>query len=281
MQNIHQANNSHSATHPLSGRIGLKKLLSIAAVVVVVIIIGTFSLIRAVHNQLPGDRFYSLKTATEKIFGGIQLTNTGRIEHSISLLESRLNELNRYALGISTSTPEQLSKIAEQSDATTKDALNIIAADKSLDATLRISLLAKIDSVVRAQVTLGDSIKTFSPITDNVATNEKRANEALRTAITDFVSQNATDTIEQFIRDKITSIGQNIKAIAPGSSAAKTVSDRINDTREALVDHNYKDAIIAIIRAEQAIAIDGYLWNAERGPVEGVPVDNGPIPEGN
>jgi hypothetical protein len=259
----------------------LKKLLTIAVLVVILLCIGAFILIRSVQNELPGDRFYGLKTASERMFGGIQLTNTGRVEHNISLLESRLNELNRYALGISTSTPDQLSKIAEQSDMTTKDALNLIAGDKSMDAATRITLLAKIDGVVRAQVTLGDSIKTFSPITDNIASNEKRANEALKTAITDFVSQNASDTIELFIAEKISSLGQSIKAIAPGSSAAKTVNDRVNDTKEALVDHNYKDAIIAIIHAEQAVAIDGYLFNAERGPVEGVPMDTGPIPEGN
>lgn len=281
MKHNHPTHYSLPATHPSAGRMSLKKLLTIAVLVVILLCIGAFILIRSVQNELPGDRFYGLKTASERMFGGIQLTNTGRVEHNISLLESRLNELNRYALGISTSTPDQLSKIAEQSDMTTKDALNLIAGDKSMDAATRITLLAKIDGVVRAQVTLGDSIKTFSPITDNIASNEKRANEALKTAITDFVSQNASDTIELFIAEKISSLGQSIKAIAPGSSAAKTVNDRVNDTKEALVDHNYKDAIIAIIHAEQAVAIDGYLFNAERGPVEGVPMDTGPIPEGN
>jgi len=264
-----------------AGRIAFKKLLIIAGIGIIVLILSLIVLLRAVRNELPGDRFYSLKVASERLFGGIQLTTTGRIEHNISLLESRLNELNRYALGISTSTPEQLAKIAEQSDTTTKDVLNMIAGDKSLDTTTRITLLAKIDGIVRAEETLSDSIKTFSPITDTIATNEKRANDALRTAITDFVTGNATDTIEQFIAARITTLGQGIKTIAPGSSAAETVTNQVHNTKEALADHKYKDAIIAIIRAEQAIAIDGYLWNAERGPVDGVPLDNGPIPEGN
>lgn len=281
MPHIHPTRFERTITNPLAGRIGLKKLFGIAAIIVIVLVIAGVGLVRSVHNQLPGDRFYNLKIATERIFGGIQLTNTGKVEHNISLLESRLNELNRYALGISTSTPDQLAKIAEQSDTTTRDVLNLIAGDKGMDAATRISLLTRVDSVIRAEETLGDSIKTFSPITENISNNETRANDALRTAVTDFVSENATNTIEEFISGKITTIGQGITSIAPGSSAAKTVTDRIYDIKEALTDHNYKDAIIAIIRAEQAIAIDGYLWNAERGPVEGVPVDNGPIPEGN
>ncbi len=270
-----------SARHPLAGRIGLKKILIIAGVIVAVLIIAAFSLYRIVYNQLPGDPLYGLKTVTERLFGGMQLTSAGRVDHNITLLESRLNELNRYALGIGSSSPEQLTKIAEQSDNHTKDALNLIAADASLDIPARITLLTKIDSVVRAEETLGDSIKDFSPITDTIATNEKRVNDALRTAIGDFVTQSATDTIEQLIAEKITNLGKGIPSIAPGSSAAKTVAKRVTETNDALIDYDYKAAIIAIIRAEQAIAIDGYLWNAERGPVDGVPVDNGPIPEGN
>jgi hypothetical protein len=215
------------------------------------------------------------------MFGSIQLTSTGRVEHNIKLLESRLNELNRYALGVGSSSPEQLTQIAEQSDNYTKDALNLIASDSALDSPTRINVLARIDSVVRAEETLGDSIKDFSPISETIANNEKRVNDALRTAIGDFVTQNATDTIEKFIAEKISSLGASIPLIAPGSSAAKAVAMRISETNDALMDHDYKDAIIAIIRAEQSIAIDGYLWNAERGPVDGVPVDNGPIPEGN
>ena len=270
-----------SARHPLAGRMGLKKLLIIAGAVIAALIIVVFVLYRMAYNQLPGDPLYGLKTVVERMFGGIQLTSAGRVEHNITLLESRLNELNRYALGVGSSSPEQLTQIAEQSDNYTKDALNLIASDSALDSPARINVLARINSVVRAEETLGDSIKDFSPITDTVANNEKRVNDALRTAIGDFVTQNATDTIEQFIAEKISSLGTSIPSIAPGSSAAKAVAKRIGETNDALIDHSYKDAIIAIIRAEQSIAIDGYLWNAERGPVEGVPVDNGPIPEGN
>ena len=277
---FHHANQL-AHTHPLAGRMALKKILLLALGLVVLVIAGFFALMHLAYNQVPGDPLYGLKTATEHLFGGMQLTSAGKVDYNITLLESRLNELNRYALSISSSTPEKLTQIAEQSDSHTKDTLNILAADTSLDAETRITTLARLDSVIRAQETLSDTIKEFSSITDTVETNEKRVNEALKAAIADFVTQNATDTIEHLIANRITEISANISTIAPGSSAAKTVANRVSDTNEAVTDHKYADAILAIIRANQAIAIDGYLWNAERGPVSGVPVDNGPIPEGN
>jgi hypothetical protein len=263
------------------GRMTLKKLLLIACALIALVVILFFVLMRISYNQVPGDPLYGLKTATEQMFGGIKLTSTGKAEYNITLLESRLNELNRYALNISSSTPDTLTKIAEQSDAHTKDTLNILAGDKSIAAETHITTLAKLDGVIRAQETLGDTIEAFTPIADTIENNEKRVNDALKSAIADFVTQNATDTIEQFIANRITEVSQHISTIAPGSSAAKSVALRVTDTSEAVIDHKYAVAIISIIRADQAIAIDGYLWNAERGPVPGVPIDNGPIPEGN
>jgi hypothetical protein len=259
----------------------LKKLLMFTGALIVLVAILLFALLRISYNQVPGDSLYGLKTATEHLFGGIQVTSTGKADYNITLLESRLNELNRYALHISSSTPDKLNQIATESDTHTKDVLNILAGDKSIDGETRITTLAKLDGVIRAQETLSDSVKAFTPITETIATNEKRVNDALKTAIADFVTQNATDTIEHLIANHITDISTHISSIAPGSSAAKTVADRVTDTKEAITDHKYTEAILAIIRADQAIAIDGYLWNAERGPVPGVPVDNGPIPVGN
>ncbi len=281
MQHTHTEASLPLHAQGISGRMTLKKLLIIAGISIAIILVGFFALLRIAYNQVPGDSLYGLKTATEHLFGGIKLTNGSKADYNITLLESRLNELNRYALNISSSTPEKLTQIATQSDTHTKDTLNILAGDKSIDGETRITTLAKLDGVIRAQETLSDSVKEFAPITETIATNEKRVNDALKTAITDFVSQNATDTIESLIANRITDITSHISSIAPGSSAAKTVLDRVNDTNEAVTDHKYAEAILAIIRASQAIAIDGYLWNAERGPVSGVPVDNGPIPEGN
>ena len=282
MQHITQTTDTHTIpTNYIAGRISFKKLLIVAGILIAVLVLGTYALLRTVYNQLPGDSLYGLKTATEKIFGGIQLTSSGRIDHNIALLESRLNELNRYALGVGSSSPEQLTRIVELSDTYTKEVLNTIAADTNMAAPTRIALLTKLNAIVRAEETLSDSVEAFSDITDTIATNEKRTGDALRTAITDFVAQNATTSIEAFIADKITTLGKSIGSIAPGSSAANAVANRISEIHEAVIDQNYKDAIVALVRAEQAIAIDGYLWGAERGPVDGVPVDNGPIPEGN
>jgi hypothetical protein len=264
-----------------AGAVNRKKLLGIALVFLAACGVGMYLFLQLLANTLPDDPLYGFKTTTEKVFGGIQLTNTGRIEHNISMLEARVNELNRYVLKVSSSSPEKLQQIATASEDHTKDALNTLAGDQSIDAPTRINLLARIDATLRAEETLSDMDDTFTPIKDSVGSNENRVNDALRTAVTDFVGQNATDTIEHFIAEKITGLTESIKTIAPGSSAAKVVAKRVQDITEAITDQKYKDAIIAIIHAEQAVAIDGYLFAAERGPVAGVPVNNGPIPEGN
>jgi len=277
---------AHLPTLPYPSTAGIihrRLLLGFAFILLAISIcgVGMYASVSLLSNKVPGDSLYGLKIATEKVFGSIQLTNTGRVEHNISLLEARVNELNRYALNVSSSSPDQLQQIANKSDEHAREALNTLAGDPSIAATTRINLLADIDATVRAEAAIVDMNTQFDPISGAIDANEERITTALRTAITDFVSQNATDTIEQFIGEKVATLSADIKTVAPGSRAQNLVMRRVQDTEEAITDKKYTEAIAAIIRAEQAIAIDGYLYDAERGPVDGVTIDAGPIPEGN
>jgi hypothetical protein len=69
--------------------------------------------------------------------------------------------------------------------------------------------------------------------------------------------------------------------VAFGSTAQKTIARRAEDTADALRENNFKDALSYILKAQQAIIVDEFLFDAERGPIDGVPIEPGAMPEGS
>lgn len=264
----------------------MNKKLTIGLSVVGIVVIGSAiafgTLVKLSESSLPGQPLYNFKTnVAEKYIRLTKLSATARVHYDTTLLEQRLQELTTIASDQSTTTPEQIAAIAGRAQDHATDAIATLEKASSLSGESRITLLAKLDTTARAAETLSDSFTELEGISDTVETTEDSLNAALRSSIDTFVTTNATDTIESFIATQITEVSTHISDVAPGSRAQGLVIRRISDTEEALTDNKYADAITAIIRAQQAIAVDGYLFDSERGPVDGVPLEAGPVPEGN
>ena len=234
------------------------------------------------QKSIPGQTLYGFKTnVAEKVILTTKLSTHSRVSYYTSLFEKRLQELAIIANDHSTTSPELIAQIATLTQQHAQDAISTLEKNQTLDGETRITLLATIDTAARAIETLSDSFIELENINDAAGTTEDAINLTLNSSIDTFVTNNATDTIQSFIAANIADVGTHLSEVAPGSRAQNLVARRISDANEAIVDSKYADAITAIIRARQAIAVDGYLFDSERGPVDGVELEAGPVPEGN
>ncbi len=233
-------------------------------------------------NSLPGQSLYSFKTEiAEPTIRTTKLATESRVRYDLTLLEQRVQELTVIVADTGTTSPEQIAAIAALASEHAHDAVTRLEKNQSLSGETRITLLAKLDTAARAAETLSDSFVELDSMNDAAGETENVLNEALKTAVATFVTNNATDTIQSFIASNLTEVSAHIGDVAPGSRAQGLAIRRIGETEEAIVDGKFADAILAIIRAQQAIVVDGYLFDSERGPVDGVTVEAGPVPEGN
>lgn len=264
-----QSNNNKTLIKGIAG--------TVLAALIMFAIVVSFSL----HSQ-PTESLYSFKTkVAERFIRQTKLTAESRAAYDTSLLQTRLDELNKFVTDTGTTSPEVIQKIAALSHDHVTDVMTTLATHPSLSDETRITTIARVSNIVRAEETLSDTLPEFAPMSDQNQTTDDSIRTALRSAIVDFVTTNATDTIQSFLGQQINVVSTDIVKVAAGSSAQQSVIKRISETQDALLDGKFADAIYAILRAEQAIMIDGYLFDSERGPVDGVPIEPGPVPEGN
>lgn len=256
-------------------------VLSLTSIVVIVLI-GFVILAKLAGPSLPGESLYSFKTnVAEKIIRSTKLSTAARVEYDNTLLEQRLQELVTIASDKASTSPELIASVASLANIHASDAVAALDANPSLRSEDRITYLANLNTIARAGEMLSDSTPELDTISDSLGDTEVILNDALKTAITGFISNNATDTVQSYIATNITTVSEHIGDVAPGSRAQQLAVRRISETKEAITDNKFSEALTAIIRAQQAISTDGYLFDSERGPVDGVAIEAGPIPEGN
>jgi len=135
--------------------------------------------------------------------------------------------------------------------------------------------------LTKASETLAETSEELSPITQSLEEIRRNTNASLELAVVEYASSTSPEEAAEYIIAEIEQIAAKLDAIAPGSDAARLTTARVNDANEAIADGNIADAILFILRAEEAIAVDEYLFASERGDVKGVPTETQPIPEGN
>lgn len=257
--------------------------LILSIVGVLVLAFGAFILLLTFSNSSkPTDALYDFKTnVAETFIRATKVSVDAKIAYDTMLLERRVVELNELSQDTSTSTEETVVNIARLFESRVTTVVATLDQDQNMTGEERIITLAHINTLARAQETIADSSAEFDAITDTLAATENSVNEALDAAINTFVDTNATDTIQQFIGTQISVISSEVVSVAAGSNAQNQVIRRISDTNEAIIDGEFVDAITYILKARQAIATDQYLYDSERGPIDGIQIEPGPIPEGS
>ncbi len=234
------------------------------------------------QDSLPGQRLYGFKTGVaEEAVAFTKRDAAAKNEYAVSRIERRLSELKALAVDDGTSTPEALATVAALTDAHAALVLGTLESSASLSPEQKIDTLSTLSNVTRAQETLVDSAEELTPIRDATSGLEHTAAQALSASVENFASSSAPDAVRAYIGSQLSIVSGDISKVANGSRAQNITIQRISDANEAIADGNMTDALTYILRARQAIAVDSYLFEAERGPVDGQPVEVMEIPEGS
>lgn len=233
-------------------------------------------------RSAPGEGLYPLKTGT--IEGAVLRTKAGddaRISYDITLLKRRLEEMQVLARDNEVVTEETLATLAKLIDAHTKDAIATLGSASALGNETRVDRASELVYLTNTEDALVANTEEFASIQDAVQETQHSASTYLETAIETLVSTGSQESVYAYLSAQVQSVSTELTTVAHGSTAERLAQSRLSDMKDAIVDGKLADALTYVLKAREAIAADQYLYDAERGPIDGVPIEATSIPEGN
>ncbi len=260
-----------------------KRIILISIIGVIAIALTAFiSLALLATNSTPDQKLYGFKTGVvEKVIRATKLSDSSKLEYTTTLLENRVAELLALYTDQGTSSPETLDRIASLTQQHTGDSVWMIENSNSLSPQEKITALASITNTTRAFETLTDDWEEFDSIKDYSSDIQNIGQDSLKREVGKFASSTDTTAVSTFIGEQISIVGEELKTVAPNSRAQQLALTRIDDSGEYITDAKFGDAIYALLRARQAIAVDRYLYANERGEGATETYDPGQVPEGS
>lgn len=260
-----------------------KRIILISIIGVIAIALTAFiSLALLATNSTPDQKLYGFKTGVvEKVIRATKLSDSSKLEYTTTLLENRVAELLALYTDQGTSSPETLDRIASLTQQHTGDSVWMIENSNSLSPQEKITALASITNTTRAFETLTDDWEEFDSIKDYSSDIQNIGQDSLKREVEKFASSTDTTAVSTFIGEQISIVGEELKTVAPNSRAQQLALTRIDDSGEYITDAKFGDAIYALLRARQAIAVDRYLYANERGEGATETYDPGQVPEGS
>ena len=220
------------------------------------------------QESMPGDPLYGVKTRiTEPSVALLKVSTESRIAYRKTLMERRLHELGTLSHDNATTSEETLGVVSARIGAHTTDTLSLLA-DSKLSSESKIQILTSVAGLSAAQDQLVRNTEEFTSMRDAVGAQRKEVGDALDQSIEAFVAEAPQESVQAHLAAHIESVSQKVAMIAPGSEAHARVRARMADAHESLLDGDTAAALDAVLRAESAIAVDGYLWGSERGEGE-------------
>ncbi len=255
-------------------------LFGVSGVVFLLVIAGLASFISG--SSLPGEPLYAVKT--QVVEGTILHTKLGadaRATYDVTLLRKRLDELTTLKHDAATTSEESLAAVAKLIDRHTEDAVKALGNNEKLAPETRIDRASELLNITNAEEGLIDTTEEFASMKDSAEETQDKAAEYLKSAIDAFVQTSPPETVYTYLATQIQLVSEDMAKVAHGSTAERLALARTNDTKEAIMDAELGDALTSILKAREAIAADQYLFDAERGPVDGVQLEPTAIPEGS
>jgi len=244
-------------------------IIIVVALIVVALLVAIAFLAK---ETAPGDPLYTAKiNLYERAVATTKFTGAAKIAYEENRIRSRFTELSALTIESGTTDPEIVAKVGALIEQHTSAAVSALNAS-SLSAEDRITALADISTILRATALLIDSTEELAPADDSVDTARDVLRDTLSQNVTAFTTSGATSTIETYLSARISVLADDIQKIAQGSDAQRIAITRITDASEAIEEGDLEFALSAILRAEEAVAVDSYLYASERGEA--------PLPEG-
>lgn len=256
---------SYTPHIPLSYRLPI--LIGVA-----LLLIGGSGLIAFLSSRtLPGDAFYTTKTEfMEPMIGATKFSSSQKAHYNVSLLERRLHELQLLRTDTATTTPEALSAVAslvQDEVKNTEESLSVMRRDTP-ERTLDI--LLDMLTVTDAHSTLSRTVPEFEPLEETLEDARGRAFDLLKETTHAFASSSPTSAASR-LGDEIRTLETELPDVADGSQAKVRALQHLDNARDTIAAGDIGDALFFIFRARQAIAVDGYLFDSERGLTDDEP----------
>lgn len=255
-----------------------------AMIIIAIVVLALIALALSAQitsNTLPGESLYNFKTkVVEKVIRATKLSDSSKLDYTTALLEKRVAELLVLYSDESTSTPETLDRLASLTQQHSSDSVWMIENSNSLTPQEKITALSSITNTTRAFETLTDDKEEFATIKDYSSDIQNQGQDSLKNIAQSFASTSNPADVSAFVSEQINRVGEEITTVAENSRAQKLALTRIDDAGEYISEAKFGDAIYALLRARQAIAVDQYLYANERsGNGEAPNLDE--IPEGS
>ncbi len=232
----------------------------IGLLIFAVVVVGVMA-----RNALPGSWLYVLKTGVFEPAGSLTaLTDDSKAAHQISLIENRLSELNLIVRDNATSSAEALSN-AVSLNATQVDEVLGVLKDGNFTSEERLDILGRLAAITRAEEILAKSHPELTDVKNTIANTRDTVSGQLKTEIEQFTQNTEQQRVMTYIGALLTAIGTGLPQVAEGSDAQKQTILRVRDAQESIIEHDYRTAIDALIRAQSALKTDAYLYGGERG----------------
>ncbi len=230
--------------------------------VVLVIAIATAAFIA--RETMPTSKLYSLKVKIyEPVVMMTKFSASAKAEYATNLIESRFQEL-MYLRDTGATDVAIVSPLVARATET----IGITAqhlSESDLRSEERIDALLTLSIPVKAMETIAQATDSLDPSEDAFEELRKTISKTMTTSVQSYASTTDAERAKIFLGTHIERVTELLPKVAPGSTAQRIALTRIEDMRIALEEGDIGSALVAILRAEEILIVDGMVWGSERG----------------
>ncbi len=216
----------------------------------------------ASQDSLPGEPLYAMKVhVVEEMIALTKIEPSERVAYDISLMETRLAELQTLASQNVTPAQEDLAILTSQIEE------HVANLTTTLETTVisempheeKLEALSKLSGIAKAQTKITKDDKDLSVISETVQDTQESTSVSLNSAVKDFANDQPVESVNEYLSDQITVVGEQINASTTNEDARDFAEQHLHDVDESLMDGNMTDALISVLEAQQEIDADKYV----------------------
>jgi hypothetical protein len=235
-------------------------LLGILAVLIIALATAAF----VARETMPNDRLYTFKVNVYE--PALMLTKTSdrsKVVYGTSLLETRFTELltlrNEGVTDVETIAP----LVARAAETTSGIAANLresgLPNEDRLDAMLQVSIQ------VKAMETVAQDTEALSHSEDAFEELRKSISSQFSENVSNYASSTDPEVVKQYMGSHVARVTELLPTVALGSAAQRQALMRIEVMQSSLEENDLASALNAILKAEEALVVDGLVYASERG----------------
>lgn len=241
----------------------LRSSVSLASLLVV--FVGTAY---ASQDSLPGEPLYVMKVhVVEEMIALTKITPKEQVAYDIHLMENRLEEIKEIVSQSTDTTAGDLELLADRVDEHITDVISTLedADSESISYEDKIEALKKLSGVTKAQVETVKAKSNSTEALEAISDSRESAADAINNTVEDFVSKESVTSVNEYLSDQITVVGEYVNASTTPESERDSAEFYLQDVQDALNAGDTTEAIISIIEAQQEISSEEYLFDESDG----------------